>query len=530
MGADWGLYSALRGQDNWAQKRQDKMDNLMMLERREKKAEDNLAKEAQLEQGMQQYFDEISKLDALAEDQGRIQEEEKNARRNIYKGIAAVNGNLKAYMSTGGISALSEYKRTVLGSEAVKNAALNKVNMSNFIKDRSEGKYIKKVNVEIPVMDGDKPKLDKNGNPITRTEEVTVEKEIELFQDGIIKKINYNGSERKVKLDPLKFSKTTKNPNDPYNAAVVTTDDVYAYAVEQGASPEYAKKVAVEYGKAKVKSGQPWYWGKDDQYADMEKAAKAAKYSSSSSGGAGGVRKLNQTSAKLQRASSEARTRGEDIQEELGPKEMKFWKDKWGISHNNKTRANTSSNKSLEAIDPITKKPVTLNNALDVSISDKYVVYPDGRKFIQANVTYSADEPIEGNPHRESTVFSINELNPNASRNNWQWLNADETDFNYENMSGISSSTDLVSGTVLIEITKTMANQTVVDQINQYVNITNKYDNAAGGITGRDNDQSVMNSESEIKAEIKRNNPLFTEDEVNQSYALNLISNQNKED
>ena len=115
MGADWGLYSALRGQDNWAQKRQDKMQNLMLLEKREQKAQKDLADQNQIEQGMQEYFDEISKLDALAEDQGRIQEEEKNARRNIYKGIAAVNGNLKAYMSTGGISALSEYKRTILG-------------------------------------------------------------------------------------------------------------------------------------------------------------------------------------------------------------------------------------------------------------------------------------------------------------------------------------------------------------------------------------------------------------------------------
>ena len=87
MGADWGLYSALRGQDNWAQKRQDKMQNLMILERREQRAQQDLEKQMQLEQGMQKYFDEISKLDALAEDQGRIEEKEKEARRNIYKGI-----------------------------------------------------------------------------------------------------------------------------------------------------------------------------------------------------------------------------------------------------------------------------------------------------------------------------------------------------------------------------------------------------------------------------------------------------------
>lgn len=524
MGADWGLYSALRGQDNWAQKRKDKMDSLMILERREKKAENDLAKEVQLEQGMQEYFDEIAKLDALAEDQGRIQEEEKNARRNIYKGIAAVNGNLKAYMSTGGVSALSEYKRTILGSEAVKNAALNKVNMANFIKDKSEGKYVRKVKVEIPVMDGDKPKLDKNGNPVTKTEERTVEEQIKLFKDGVIKKINYNGAERKVKLDPLKFSKTTKNPNDPYNAAVVTTDDVYVYAIEQGASPEYANQIAVEYGKSKIKSGKPWYWGKDDYYADMEKAAKASKYSSSSSSSSGssGTRILNQTAPRLQRAADQAKQTGEDVTEALGPKETVFFKDIYNLNYDKTTKTTSGFSSNIVAIDPITRKNIVLDNAIDLSISDQYIVAPDGRKYIRATATYVADQPIDGNPHKEN-FFNVNKLNDGASRNNWTFLNADETNIAYDKLD-LNSSTDLVKGDVYIDITSKMGNQAIVDQLNQYVKITDKYDNSAATLNKEENDRVVNQQEQEIKQGIRKKYPQYTEDQVNQIYATTVRS------
>ncbi len=232
---------------------------------------------------MQNYFDEIAKLDALAEDQGRIQDEEKKARRNIYKGLAAVNGNLKTYMSTGGISDLSKYKRDVLNSDAAKNAATNKVNANNFIKDKSEGKYVHEVEIDVPVMVDGKPQL-KNGVPVTERQKVTMEKQMEMFKKGLITKINYGGAEKKVKLDPTKFSKTVKNPNDPFTAYAVTTDDIFNYALEQGASEEYANKLAVEYGKSAISTKQPWYWKAEDKAAHDLKMAKAAK----ASGGGGG--------------------------------------------------------------------------------------------------------------------------------------------------------------------------------------------------------------------------------------------------
>ncbi len=486
MGADWGLYSALRGQDNWAQKRQDKMQSLMMLERREQRSQQDLEKQMQLEQGMQNYFDEISKIDALAEDQGRIQEKEKESRRSIYRGIAAVNGNLKAYMSTGGLSALSEYKRDVLGSDAVKNAALNKVNMSNFIKDKSEGKYVRNVEVEVPVMeaDGVTPKV-VNGEVVTEKQTVSMEKQAQMFKDGIITKLSYNGAERKVKLDPLKFSKTTKNPNDPYTSYAVTTDDMYNYAIEQGASEEYAKKVAVEYGKSAIKTKQPWRWGKEDKYADMEKAAKAAKYSRGSSGGSGGTRTLNQLGPELDRNSTAAMETGQEKEVPMGKYDMEFFAKKLGIIYDSGNKAYTPT-RPMKTIDRDTGEEVEVSNARNLSL-DRYVTTPDGNTYILAYATYDADEPIEGNPHKENW-FGGNGLVNDESRNNWQFVNATEGQV------GMEGGDDLVQGKVLIDITKQMANQRFRDQVNRYQGITNKFEGAAA--SADEMDQNVAMAET----------------------------------
>jgi len=515
MGADWGLYSALRGQDNWAQKRQDKMQSLMMLERREQKSQQDLDKQMQLEQGMQNYFDEIAKIDALAEDQGRIQEKEKEARRSIYKGIAAVNGNLKAYMSTGGLSALSEYKRDILGSDAVKNAALNKVNMSNFIKDKSEGKYVKNVEVEIPVMeeDGVTPKIE-NGEPVTEKQTVTMEKQAQLFRDGVITKLEYNGAEKKVKLDPLKFSQTVKNPNDPYTAYAVTTDDMYNYAIEQGASEEYAKKVAVEYGKSAVKTKQPWRWAKEDKYDDMLKASKAAKYSGGTSGSSK-TTTLNQVGPELNRLAIASKQSGLDSEKELGLYERQYWGKNLGLVKDASQKRQVPD-RPLNAIDPITGKKLNVTNALNVSLGDQYIVKPDGRKYIIATAHFDADEPIDGNPYKENW-FGGNKLTDKDTRNNWQFINMDETNMEYDKM-GFDDGADIVTGQILIDVTAQMNNQNTVDQLNRFVGIKSTFD--GHGATGTQAMQD-QNMQLDYQATV---NQIIKDEKVSREEAIRIAN------
>ena len=479
MGADWGLYSALRGTDNWAQKRKDKMDSLMFLEKREQRAQQDLQKQTELEAGMQEYFDKISSLDALAEDQGRIQDEEKKARRDIYKGLAAVNGNLKTYMTTGGVSALGKYKRDVLNSDAVRNAALNKVNMTNFVKDKSDGKYIKNVEVDVPEMeaDGKTPKL-KNGVPVTKREAVGMERALEMFQKGIITKLPYAGAETKVKLDPTKFSSVTKDPNNPFVAMAVTTDDIFNYALEQGASQEYAKELAVEYGKSAIKTKQPWYWGKEDEAAYAEKMAKAgASAAAASSKGGGGVQVLNQLLPKLTRIGQNAKSTGQDGLAEFGPKEFGLWESILGIEKV-EGGARAIARRPMNAVDAETGKKVEVSNAFNITPTGQYV-FKNGRWYVKAEATYLADQPIDGNPHEET--FWVNSLADGYNNSNWKATEA-------------TDGTDIVKGEVLIDINDKLTDQQVVDQINGWLGVKNTYQ---GHMVGADEyDQAnKMNSD-----------------------------------
>jgi hypothetical protein len=515
MGADWGLYSALRGTDNWAQKRQDKMQSLMFLEKREQRAQQDLQKQTELEAGMQQYFDQIANLDALAEDQGRIQDEEKKARRDIYKGIAAVNGNLKTYMTTGGVSAIGKYKRDVLGSDAVKNAALNKVNMTNFIKDKSDGKYIKNVEVDIPVMeaDGKTPKL-KNGVPVTKKEAVGMERALEMFQKGIITKLPYSGAEVKVKLDPTKFSSVTKDPNNPFVAMAVTTDDIFNYAIEQGASKEYAKDLAIEYGKSAVKTKQPWFWGKEDESAYNLKMAQAGGKSVGAGGGKkGGVMVLNQLVAELTRAEDNAVRTGKDALVQLGPKEYELWDNMLGLGYDS-TTGKTVPKRPLKAIDAQSGKEVNVGNATNLGNTGEYV-FKNGKWYIKYEATYNADEPQTGNPMEESWWFGVNNLADDFESSNWEYLNAPD-------------GTDVYKGMVLVEVDKKVREQRVIDQVNKSIGVTNAQQGVAAGMGSEDQLNKVRSDMSRIYQGLidKNVDPETAKQQVLEMYSGNFNSQE----
>ena len=93
MSLDWGLYTAMRGQDNWQQRRADKAMNLQLLEKQTQIEQQKTAAEAQAEQSLNEYFNELQNMEFLAEDQERVNAMERDARRNVIKGIASVNGD-----------------------------------------------------------------------------------------------------------------------------------------------------------------------------------------------------------------------------------------------------------------------------------------------------------------------------------------------------------------------------------------------------------------------------------------------------
>jgi hypothetical protein len=259
---DWGLYSALRGTDNWAAKRQDRMQSIMIAEKQAQRSEMKLQQQMKLQADMEAYFDKINELDYLAEDQERITNLEKSERRKIYEGIAQHNGNLRSYMLSGGISQLGNYRRAIINSKEAKNAQQNKQNLAEYLTAVKEGMMIAPVTLNVK---------GKDGKSETRT--VDFKEAYAAFQRGAITKLPFNGAVKDIDIKPLDFAKQSKNPANPFESAVVTAQDVKFKAMAMGLPEWAATQKAQAYLDMYNQTGESWHWNTDaDQLLKLHKA------------------------------------------------------------------------------------------------------------------------------------------------------------------------------------------------------------------------------------------------------------------
>lgn len=291
--ADWGLYSALQGKDNWAQRRQDKAMNLQIVQAQAADEEKKVQKSMAAEQEINKYFDEIASMDVLEADKSRIEELEKKARQNIIQGIAQNNGDLTRYASSGGMTDLGEYKRSIIQSQEVKDAMNNKMAMGAYLADAAKGnRYFNKVEADIPMIGEDgEQMLDENGNVKVNRKMVDFKDAARLHKEGKINRLTYNGSENIVKLNPAMFKQYFKDPKNPYSKDnIVTASDVKFQSMEMGASEAQATDLARNYVNMVDKGGDSWKWNSKselDYQNDMDTIEKKRQSSSGSGSGSG---------------------------------------------------------------------------------------------------------------------------------------------------------------------------------------------------------------------------------------------------
>jgi len=262
--ADWGLYSTLRGTDNWAQRRQDKAMNMQIVQQQSADEEKKTQQSMLAEENINAYLNEMAAIDVLPEDQERIKEVERSSRQNIIEGIARNNGDLSRYVSSGGITELNEYKNSILQSGEVKTALSNKENMAKIIADKQRGnRWFAPVETDVPQFKEGEPVLDEDGNQVVKPTKLTIDQQIGLYKRGVIKQINYNGSEEKKDINAMSFKGTYKDHNNPTGPNEVTASDIMFKAMADGASEEYAKHLAntyVERWKAGKEKGMDLSW------------------------------------------------------------------------------------------------------------------------------------------------------------------------------------------------------------------------------------------------------------------------------
>ena len=266
--ADWGLYSALRGKNNWQQRRADKMMNFQMTEALRAKRERENQQRMQMEAKFLEYQNAIQNLDVLKQDQERVRGVEGKARQNVIAGIAKYDGDINKYMNSGGLQEMNAYQQEVMQSEELSNAVQNKKNMAMYLADRAKGdRWMKSVMVDKEFIDP------QTGEKTTRKVATNMEDQMAMFDSGQLSNFQFNGSEKKVAINPALFKKSVKDATNPYSKDnYVTQSNVFDAALMQGASKEQAMQLAEEYGQG-VQSGgveSAWRWGAGNPL-DIEK-------------------------------------------------------------------------------------------------------------------------------------------------------------------------------------------------------------------------------------------------------------------
>tara|TARA_R110000787_G_scaffold71266_12_gene158750 strand:+ start:4006 stop:5580 length:1575 start_codon:yes stop_codon:yes gene_type:complete len=483
--ADWGLYSALRGTDDWATKRQDKQMNLLAAEKMEQRQQVKVAQSAAAEASIAKYMEELQNLETTPEDQERVAQAEKRARQSIVKGIANSNGDLRKYMSTGGITALNDYKTSVMQSEEVKQAGVNSVNLANYIKMEQKGNQRHKlIDVEVPMMGEDgSPVLDSQGNPQFQVEKMTMQDQYNKYKAGEITKLNYNGSETRVNLGIHSFGNQYKNSADIYQKDnFVTESNVYEKMLSEGASKEYAIEQAKRYGNMEKAGGDAWRWKAGDQTAlKMKQQAlslqrRKQKFAEQQYGD-----ELTKTrTSHLMPTAIKALAPGEE--HILAPTEVDFWReslqmktsDERGSYIPGRTMVQDAGGARDENGDPYTYNIESADNIL----FKRVVARPgtDGKvhKFIEADITLPDPTPWYG-------VFSVggdyDEL-PFEDRGGMTYLKDNDM---YENWNDDGSGN--YNGKVLIPIGKYMENETFNQAYDKAVGIDHNYDVNSGTLT-----------------------------------------------
>lgn len=277
--ADFSTYTALRGVDNWTQRRADEKYTMAVREKQKQNAEIKLQQYNQSEQYYNQYMDQIKQLEVLGADQKKVKEAEAEHRMNVVQGLTQFNGDVGKFMQGGGLTVLNDYKNNILEDERVTRAISNKTNHAQILKAKSEGLFVHDVPVRMVVKGEDgQIKRDDEGNPVYSTRMVAADEQINLLNQGYTDQISFNGAEEDVEVTYKDFLHRFKNNLNPGSGDnLVTAGDVQTWIIEKGGSKQQAAWKAQQYIDQVKKGATPYQWKYFDKTAEELKRSAIAK-------------------------------------------------------------------------------------------------------------------------------------------------------------------------------------------------------------------------------------------------------------
>jgi hypothetical protein len=225
------------------------MEYLAELERKaEKRTQEQMTNQAKVDEYVQMLDDNIAAL--RPQDAERLKSVEQQARQSVIQGVAAAQGDYKAFMLRGGQGVLRDYKKSVMESQTYQQGLANKENYELIKQDMKDGKSFHDVNAVL-----------KDGS----VRQVDIRTAIDMFENGEITELDYKGSEEPVDVKPMDFYKTP-HPLHPYQSSPVTYEEMVEHLIGKGQSEDIARRRAasmVKYEKDGV-AYTDFDWGVKD--------------------------------------------------------------------------------------------------------------------------------------------------------------------------------------------------------------------------------------------------------------------------
>jgi hypothetical protein len=168
----------------------------------------------------------------------------------------------------------------------------------------------------------------------------------DLYKQGKIKQLNYNGSETRINIGIEDFNRMYKNPLNKYQEDnYVTASNIYEKAINKGVSEEYAREQAKKYSDMVSKGGDPWRWNAGDK---TELAIKLMTQKAKSDKAASDARKTTATATANVMGNVAALAPGKEL--EMGVMDKPVMEKVLGLELNEKT-GNLQDTEGLKALD-----------------------------------------------------------------------------------------------------------------------------------------------------------------------------------
>jgi len=255
MAVNYSVYNALRVRPQFDKQAAVAQQNMSYLSELNRMTERQNQQRLQAEQAISKSLTEFDQTEGLERDKQALLERIKKEEERIIMGIRNSGGDANRYINSGGLTDLRKYYTNIKTSEEL-NTTLNNRKINKDYQDAiNQGK------LAVPIVE-----QDENG----QNRLVTFQQQLDEYEAGQREKLQWQGAERPIPLDPSMFSRIP-NPRNPLSPGFVSVDELQNFYMLKGQNPLLAN---IQAEKSRVGNSEytQYQYGIDKNALAMQRA------------------------------------------------------------------------------------------------------------------------------------------------------------------------------------------------------------------------------------------------------------------